>query len=176
MIGVRRCQEVKQLAIRRCNLLLPPASHGFRLGSPDLLAAIEQIENRRQSQRETDVIYLLSPEPHIVDCLMADFERRRYRRSTLLWTGSEYHLQYPRMACFLTGEVLPPLLRKRLDDSKVAQEQIITFQVVDIGFYPREANVVTFRDPWSFPILFHRGCDQLVKNHFASLSQKVRST
>lgn len=60
-------------------------------GSPDLLEAIEQIEDRRQPQTETDVIYLLSPEPHIVECLMSDFERRRYRRSTVLWTGSTFY-------------------------------------------------------------------------------------
>ena len=38
--------------------------------------------------KDMDVIYILSPLPHIVDCVMADFERRRYRRTFLLWTAS----------------------------------------------------------------------------------------
>lgn len=54
---------------------------------PDSLADIEQIEQRRQTNRETDAIYLLTPEPHIVECVVADIERRRYRQITLLWTS-----------------------------------------------------------------------------------------
>ncbi|KAH0556222.1 hypothetical protein GP486_005851 [Trichoglossum hirsutum] len=46
---------------------------------------IEQIEQRRQVNKDQDAIYLLSPLPHIVDCLMADFQQRRYRRSHLVW-------------------------------------------------------------------------------------------
>jgi syntaxin-binding protein 1 len=34
----------------------------------------------------TDAVYLISPLAHIVDCLMADFEKRKYRRSFLIWT------------------------------------------------------------------------------------------
>lgn len=70
--------------------VLSPVLDTCEAGKPDLLEAVEQIENRRQAQKDTEVIYLLSPEPHIVDCLMADFEKRKYRRATLLWTGSEF--------------------------------------------------------------------------------------
>jgi syntaxin-binding protein 1 len=49
---------------------------------------IEQIEQRRPMNKDLDVVYILSPQPHVVDCLVADFERRRYRRSFLLWTSS----------------------------------------------------------------------------------------
>lgn len=48
---------------------------------------IEQIEQRRPMHTEMDALYLLSPLPHIVDCLMADLERKRYRRSYLVWTS-----------------------------------------------------------------------------------------
>ncbi len=37
--------------------------------------------------QEMDVVYLLSPLSHIVDCLMADLERRRYRKSYVIWTS-----------------------------------------------------------------------------------------
>ena len=50
-------------------------------------ADIELIEQRRPMNKEMDAVYLLSPQPHIVDCLMADLERRRYRKSYVIWTS-----------------------------------------------------------------------------------------
>lgn len=50
---------------------------------------IEQIEARRPMNKEMDAVYLLSPQPHIVDCLLADLERRRYRKSYIIWTSCE---------------------------------------------------------------------------------------
>ena len=52
-------------------------------------ADIEQIEARRPMNKEMDAVYLLSPQPHIVDCLLADLERRRYRKSYIIWTSCE---------------------------------------------------------------------------------------
>ena len=50
---------------------------------------VERIEERRPMNPEMDVVYLVSPQPHIIDCLMADFERRRYRKSHLIWTSGQ---------------------------------------------------------------------------------------
>jgi len=47
------------------------------------------------------------------------------------------------------------------------------FRVLNLEYYPRESNVVTFRDPWSFPILYHPACSNLVRQHMADLAQKV---
>ncbi|KAI9667522.1 MAG: vacuolar sorting protein VPS33/slp1 [Bathelium mastoideum] len=84
---------------------------------------IERIENRRQTNRDMDALYFLSPQAHIVDCVMADFERRRYRKSFLIWTA-----------------LLPPALRERIDRSKMAREQIALFKIVGVcvalGEYP----------------------------------------
>src|SRR5699024_3646943 len=38
---------------------------------------------------EMDALYILSPMAHIVDCLMADFERKRYRNARLVWTSGQ---------------------------------------------------------------------------------------
>lgn len=38
--------------------------------------------------KETDALYILSALPHVVDCVMADLERRRYRKYFLVWTSS----------------------------------------------------------------------------------------
>jgi syntaxin-binding protein 1 len=117
---------------------------------------IERIEERRAMNPDMDAIYLVSPEPHIVDCLMADFERRRYRKSFLVWTA-----------------LLDPQMRRRLDSSASAQQQIAGFETLSIDFFPRESHLVTFRDPWSFPILYHPACNGLVAKHMQNLASKV---
>ena len=104
---------------------------------------------------DMDAIYLLSPQPHIVDCLMADFERRRYRNAFLVWTA-----------------LLHPQLRRRLD-IRQAKEQIAGFETLSIDYFPRESQLITFRDPWSFPILYHPACNNLVRDHLQLLAQKV---
>jgi len=48
---------------------------------------IEQIEDRRPMNKETDAIYILSPLPHIFECIIDDFERHRYRAAFLVWTA-----------------------------------------------------------------------------------------
>lgn len=48
---------------------------------------LEMIEQRRPMNKESDAVYLLSPLPHIVDCLLADLEKRCYRRYFLVWTS-----------------------------------------------------------------------------------------
>ena len=126
--------------------------------SPNLELDVEQIEHRRPMNPETDALYILSPLPHIVDCLMADFERRRYRRAYLVWTS-----------------LLDARLRKRLDSTKSAREQIAGFRILPVDYFPRESHLITFRDPWSFPILFHPSCNDLVRDHMQNLSQKVRA-
>ena len=119
---------------------------------------IEQIEDRRPMNQEMDAIYLLSPQPHIVDCLMADFERRWYRKSFVIWTS-----------------LLPPDQRARLDQSRSARECIALLRVLNVDFFPRESHLITFRDPWSFPTLFHPACNSLVRKHMDELAQKIVS-
>lgn len=67
-----------------------------------------------------------------------------------------------------------PSQRQRVDHSNSARQQIKVFNVLGVGYYPRESHVVTFRDPWSFPILYHPACNNLVKGHLEDLAQKVR--
>ncbi|EHA55492.1 Sec1 family superfamily protein [Pyricularia oryzae 70-15] len=120
------------------------------------IANIERIEERREMNPTMDAIYILSPLPHIVDCLVADFDRRRYRKSFLVWTG-----------------VLDPQLRRRIDSSPAARDLKAGFETLAIDFYPRESHLVTFRDPWSFPILYHPACNHLVRDHMVQLAQKI---
>ncbi|KAI6091413.1 Sec1-like protein [Hypoxylon rubiginosum] len=120
------------------------------------IANIEHIEERREPNPTMDAIYVLTPQPHIVDCLMADIERRKYQRCFLVWTT-----------------VLNPQLRRRIDGSALAKQQIAGFETLSIDFFPRESQVITFRDPWSFPILYHPACNGLVRKHMQDLAQKI---
>ncbi|KXJ85518.1 Sec1 family superfamily [Microdochium bolleyi] len=120
------------------------------------VANIEQIEERRDMNPTMDAIYLVSPQSHIVDCLLADIDRRRYRRCFLVWTT-----------------VLDPQLRRKIDTSPFAKQAIGGFETLSIDFFPRESNLVTFRDPWSFPILYHPACNGLIRQHMADLAQKI---
>lgn len=53
-------------------------------------ADVEQIEDRRPANPGMDALYFLSPQTHILDCLLADFERRRYRKSYIVWTSGQH--------------------------------------------------------------------------------------
>lgn len=117
---------------------------------------IERIEERREMNPDMDAIYILSPQAHIVDCLIADLERRRYRKTFLVWTA-----------------LLEPQMRRRIDTTRQAKEQIKGFETLSIDYFPRESHLITFRDPWSFPILYHPACNNLVASHMQLLAQKV---
>jgi syntaxin-binding protein 1 len=58
----------------------------------------------------------------------------------------------------------------------MAKDQIADTRVMNINFYPRESRLVTFRDPWSFPVLFHPACNNLIRGHLEDIAQKVSGT
>lgn len=104
-----------------------------------------------------DAIYLLAPDPHSVDCLLADLECRRYRRAFLVWTN-----------------LLDPKLRRRIDEFPDIRQLRASSKTLFIDFYPRESHLITFRYPWSFPLLYHPSCNALVPKHMQTLAQRVR--
>lgn len=119
---------------------------------------IDFIEDRRQSLSDTDAIYLLSPLPHVVECLKADLNRKRYRRAHLIWTSQ-----------------LPRGMGEELFRSEARAKLIAESRTLNVEYFPREANLITFREPWSFHLLFHSACDSLVKSHLDSITQKIVS-
>ena len=121
------------------------------------LPDIERIEARRELNPDTDAVYILSPHPHVVDCLLADLEVGRYRSAYLLWTA-----------------VLDPTLLRKLENGRGYAQRRAGFDTILIDdIYPRESHLITFRDPWSFPILFHPACNDLVRAHLQKLAQRV---
>ncbi|KAK3353045.1 Sec1 family protein [Lasiosphaeria hispida] len=117
------------------------------------IANIELIEDRREPNPTMDAIYFLSPQPHILECLLADFERRRYRKAFIVWAG-----------------ILNPELGRRLQP---VRQQIAAVETLLVDFFPRESHLLTFRDPWSFPVLYHPGCNDLIAAHMKQLAQKI---
>jgi syntaxin-binding protein 1 len=122
------------------------------------IISIEAIEDRRQGSSDTDAIYLLSPLPHIVEALKADLGRKRYRRAYLIWTSQ-----------------LPKSLGEDLFRSESRAQLIADSRALNVDYFPREANLVSFREPWSFHLLFHPACDSLVKSHLDNITQKIVS-
>lgn len=55
----------------------------------------------------------------------------------------------------------------------VANNAPIAFLTLTIDYFPRESHLITFRDPWSFPVLYHPSCNNLVREHLQILAQKV---
>ncbi|KAF2032747.1 Sec1-like protein [Setomelanomma holmii] len=117
---------------------------------------IERLEERRTTQRDMDAIYIITPRAHIVDCMMAEFEQRRYRGFFLIWTT-----------------LLPPPLKERIDRSQMAREQIRSFRTVHLDYHPQESHLITFKDPWSFPTLYHPECNNLVVRHLEDMAEKI---
>lgn len=81
--GVVREDDILELNVTRMPAHCTPRGIVFAENFTD----IERIEQRRPANKEMDAVYLLSPLPHIVDCMMADLERQRYRRTFLIWTS-----------------------------------------------------------------------------------------
>lgn len=104
---------------------------------------------------DIEAIYFLSAEAHIVDTLVADLERGSYKAGHLIWTS-----------------LLEPSLRRNIQSSP-ASRRIVGSQTVPLNFYPRESHLITFRDPWSFPVLYHPACNNLVTEHMRILARKV---
>lgn len=111
---------------------------------------------------------------------MADFQKRKYKKAHLVWTSCEcaWGSRECKRLRSLTGynTVLHPALRDRIDKSQIAREQIAQFTVLNVEYFPRESHLVTFRDPWSFPILFHPACNHLVRQHMEDVAQKVKTS
>lgn len=55
----------------------------------------------------------------------------------------------------------------------MAREQVAESRIMNINFFPRESQIAIFRDPWSFPTLFHPACNNLIRSHLEDLAQKV---
>ncbi|KAI4094057.1 MAG: hypothetical protein Q9206_004386 [Seirophora lacunosa] len=72
-------------------------------------------------------------------------------------------------------DLLQPDLQTRLDKSVMAKKHIVQASVLNIDYYPRESHLITFRDPWSFPTLYHPACNHLVRQHLDNLAQKIVS-
>ncbi|KAL8953167.1 MAG: hypothetical protein Q9222_000989 [Ikaeria aurantiellina] len=59
------------------------------------------------------------------------------------------------------------------NQSSYAAQHIAETSVLNLDYYPRESHLITLRDPWSFPTLYHPACNHLVRQHMADLAQKI---
>lgn len=113
---------------------------------------IEMIEEKRDANPETDAIYLITPLDHIADCLIADLERRRYKDTILLWITA------------------PGNIGQRVQSTRY---RIAYTEILPLDFFPRESNLVTFRDKSSFLYLYHPQMNEKVQDHFKLIAKRV---
>ncbi|KAL7269049.1 syntaxin binding protein 1 [Rhizina undulata] len=120
------------------------------------ISGVEQIEHKRLPQ-SLECVYILTPEEHIVKCLITDFNRPkpRYKCAHLLWTGE-----------------LDDRLRQMIIASP-ARGFIASEQVLFVDFFPRESHLFTFRQPSSFYNLYHPECHGLVREHLDEIAKKM---
>jgi syntaxin-binding protein 1 len=118
---------------------------------------IERIEEKREMNPGMDAIYILSP---------TTAHRRlpdgRLRAPAISKEPSSYGPPSSIRRC--AGASIPRGKHK---------EQLAGFETLSIDYFPRESHLITFRDPWSFPILYHPACNNLVRDHMQILAQKV---
>ena len=63
--------------------------------------------------------------------------------------------------------------RRHIKATQTHSSNPLGFETLSVDFFPRESHVITFRDPWSFPVLYHPACNNLVRDHMQLLAQKV---
>ncbi|KAI5279124.1 vacuolar sorting protein VPS33/slp1 [Ascosphaera acerosa] len=106
-----------------------------RLSDPPLTTLtgtdIEYIENRRATYKDTPALYILSAQPYLADCVVADLQRRRYRSLHLVWTSK------------------PTLeMKNKILAAPHARELVADFSNINVDYLPREGCLALFRDPW----------------------------
>ncbi|KAH8152977.1 uncharacterized protein LAJ45_03204 [Morchella importuna] len=119
------------------------------------ISDVSLIENKRPPQ-QMECVYILTPEKHVVECLISDYARPkpRYTCAHLLWTSD-----------------LPDGLRQMILNSP-ARGFIAGEKVLSVDYFPRESHLFTFRDPSSFFTLYNpecRGLPRRVSNNSSEL-------
>ncbi|KAI5296817.1 vacuolar sorting protein VPS33/slp1, partial [Ascosphaera atra] len=118
---------------------------------------IETIESRRQTYKDTSAVYILHSEPYIADCVVADIQRRRYRKLHIVWASRP------------TSDMRNTIYGA----ADYAKDMIAEWKVLSIDYLPREGCLALFRDPWSFEVLYNPSCGALVRKHLEELSHKI---
>ncbi|KAJ2903570.1 uncharacterized protein MKZ38_009623 [Zalerion maritima] len=112
---------------------------------------IEMVEQKREMNPDMDAVYILHPQDHIADCVVEDIRRRRYKDMILVWISPP-------------GEVLDKI---RSTGARIRNENM------PLDFFPRESNLVTFREKKSFLQLYHPALDRRVPDHLSTLARRI---
>ncbi|KAF3935530.1 hypothetical protein ABW19_dt0201704 [Dactylella cylindrospora] len=125
------------------------------------IAGVEEIQQKRTPKSDMEAVYLLTPKPYVLDCLVSEFKRPkpRYMGGHLVWTSS-----------------LPDSMRQHL--VRQVQESgnrnwILSERILPINFHPAESHVFTFQDPKSFFPLYHPRCDNLAQREFSETAKRI---
>ncbi|KAK9467958.1 Sec1-like protein [Lipomyces arxii] len=123
------------------------------------VSAIERIEERRQIRGSFEAMYILSPQRHIVNCLLADFVKTPTRYSAA-------HVFF-----------VPKINQHFIDEiyNSPAASYIQTCEALMIDFFPQQSNIFTFNDSDSLPLFYNPSCMNLVKQEILKVANKLVS-
>ncbi|BFZ59705.1 syntaxin binding protein 1 [Saitoella coloradoensis] len=121
------------------------------------VTVVEHIENRRNASQTFEAVYLLSPEPWVIDAVISDFARAqpKYAAAHLFFTSA-----------------LDDRLLDKLTQSP-AGPRLKTVKELFVDFYPSEAQTFTLRDSRSFLKLYNPECKSLVDRELQRLAGKL---
>ncbi|KAF3926534.1 hypothetical protein AA313_de0200363 [Arthrobotrys entomopaga] len=123
------------------------------------VAGVDVLEQKRTPHPDMEGIYFLSPEPHILECLLSEFKRPRPRHigGHIIWTLKP-----------------PPKMQERLRNQATrGKNWVLSERVLPIHYHPLESNIFTFQDPKSFYPLYNPKCDDLALAEFAGIAKKI---
>ncbi|KAK7202566.1 Sec1-like protein [Myxozyma melibiosi] len=124
------------------------------------VSAVERIEERRQSRGSFEAVYILSPRPHIVDCLISDYSRTPPRY------GAAHVFFVP-----MLGE----REQRRLYDSPAARFMGGYCNPLLIDYMPQQSQVYTFGEPDAMVTYYNRDCYNLVEKEVTRTSRRLVS-
>ncbi|KAK9481392.1 Sec1-like protein [Lipomyces japonicus] len=123
------------------------------------VSAVERIEERRQTRSSFEAVYILSPRPHILDCVIADFSRNPPRY------GAAYLYFVPMLDENGRNKIL----------SSPAANYVKACLPLLLDFMPIESNIFTFKDSNSLPTFYNRDCFDLVNPEIIKTARRLVS-
>ncbi|OLL23058.1 Protein transport protein sec1 [Neolecta irregularis DAH-3] len=123
------------------------------------IATVEHVEDQRAGDANFEAIYFVTPRPHIVDCVIADFNRPKplYAAAHLFFISALDDKLFDR----LTASKAKPFLRCLTE--------------IFVDFFPVESHLFSFRENHSFYTLYNPDCRSILDKEVARIANRLLS-
>ena len=123
----------------------------------DNVSSVESLESKRQPQTSFEAIYILYPHPHILECLVADFNRHQPR--------------YAKPHVFFVSELPEPLFQRLKASPLRPHLQTVTDLYLD--FHAVEDRLFSTGDTEAMQKLYNQSCHSFSKAIVRNTAQKL---